>query len=298
VLLAASSALAAGHEPARALLRDVLAVIDEHFWSEQEGASRESYDREWRSLEDHRGANSNMHMCEALLAAAEASERSELAKRAGRIATKLIDGFARANGWLLPEHYDSSWRPLLEYNRERLDDPFRPYGATIGHSLEWSRLVLSVGLATGETEGWCLEAAEGLVARALEVGWDRHAGGLYYTVDWDGSPANGDHYWWPIAEGITAAAYLARITGRPPYEHWYRRFWEFAAEHLIDHERGGWYAQLDADNRRKVKPWYGKPDIYHSLQACLLPILPVAPSLVGAIRSALREVTPSAQVSQ
>jgi sulfoquinovose isomerase len=284
VLLAAGSALAAGHERASTLFGDVLAVIDEHFWSEAEGACRESYDREWRSLEDYRGANSNMHMCEALLAGAEVGERPELAQRAARIAAKLIDGFARSNDWLLPEHYDTSWRPRLDYNRERLDDPFRPYGATIGHSLEWSRLVLSVGLATGDLEGWCLEAAEELFARAIEVGWDRHAGGLFYTVEWDATPANSDHYWWPVAEGIAAAAYLARITERSPYEQWYRRLWEFAGDHLIDHERGGWYAQLDCDNRRKVHPWYGKPDLYHALQACLLPVLPVAPSLVGAIR--------------
>ena len=48
-------------------------------------------------------------------------------------------------------------------------------------------------------------------------------------------------------------------------------FWEFAAAHLIDHERGGWYPMLDEHNVRKSHPWYGKPDIYHSLQACLLP---------------------------
>jgi mannose/cellobiose epimerase-like protein (N-acyl-D-glucosamine 2-epimerase family) len=285
VLLAATSALAAGHRQARAVLDDVLAVIDAHFWSEAEGACREAFDRSWRPIEEYRGANSNMHMCEALLAAAEVCERPGLAARADRIAAKLIDGQARANGWLLPEHYDTSWRPRLEYNRDRLDDPFRPYGATIGHSLEWSRLVLGAGIASAAPDGWHTEAAEALFGRAVDVGWDADVGGLAYTVGWDAAPANPDHYWWPIAEGIAAASYLERVTGRGPYQEWYRRFWDFAAAHLIDHERGGWYAQLDASNRRKVHPWYGKPDLYHALQACLLPVLPVAPSLVGAIRA-------------
>ena len=40
------------------------------------------------------------------------------------------------------------------------------------------------------------------------------------------------------------------------------------------------------DNLPKVHPWYGKPDVYHSLQACLAPLLPVAPSLIGAVRLA------------
>ena len=30
--------------------------------------------------------------------------------------------------------------------------------------------------------------------------------------------------------------------------------------------------------------WSGKPDVYHSLQATLIPRLPVTPSLAGALR--------------
>ncbi|HUA03940.1 MAG TPA: AGE family epimerase/isomerase [Solirubrobacteraceae bacterium] len=285
VLLAAASALAAGHADASAIFDDALAVIDERFWSEADGAaSTEAYDREWQPLEPYRGANSNMHLCESLLAAAEVGERPDLAERAARLASRFIDGQARAHGWLLPEHYDTSWQPMLDYNRDHLDDPFRPYGATIGHSLEWSRLVICARVATGRSEEWFLEASEAMFERAVSVGWDGSHGGLAYTVDWDGAPANPDHYWWPVAEGIATSSYLLRITGRDLYESWYRTFWEYAATYLIDRERGGWHPELDRENRRKVHPWYGKPDIYHSLQACLLPLLPVASSAVGAVR--------------
>ena len=285
VLLAASSALAAGHASAAALFDDVLAVIDEHFWSDDESASAEAFDRGWRELEAYRGANSNMHLCEGLLAATEAGARPELAQRAARLATKFVDGHARENGWLLPEHYDLSWTPRLDYNHDHLDDPFRPYGATIGHSLEWARLAICTGLAAGQRDDRLLAAAEALFDRAVTLGWEQRHGGLAYTVDWTGAAANPDHYWWPIAEGIATSAYLLRVTGREIYETWYRRFWEFAATHLVDHTRGGWYPQLDVRNRRKEHPWYGKPDIYHALQACLLPILPPAASAAGAIRA-------------
>jgi sulfoquinovose isomerase len=285
VLLAAASAVAAGHDRAGSLFDDALAVIDEHFWSERDGAATvEACDREWRALEAYRGANSNMHLCESLLAAAEVGARPDLADRAARLASRFIDRQARAHGWLLPEHYDLSWEPLLEYNRDHLDDPFRPYGATIGHSLEWSRLVLCARIATGSGEDWFLEASEAMFDRGVDAGWDRRHGGLAYTVDWSGASANRDHYWWPVAEGIATSSYLLRVTGRERYEDWYRTFWEYAATHLIDHERGGWYPELNAHNHRKNHPWYGKPDIYHCLQACLLPVLPVASSVVGAIR--------------
>ena len=57
VLLAAASAVAAGHSDASALFDiDALAVIDEHFWSEHDGAATtEACDREWRPLEAYRG---------------------------------------------------------------------------------------------------------------------------------------------------------------------------------------------------------------------------------------------------
>jgi mannose/cellobiose epimerase-like protein (N-acyl-D-glucosamine 2-epimerase family) len=285
VLLAASSALAAGHD-ARSLYDDVRTVIDEHFWSEDDGAARESFDANWDELEAYRGANANMHLCEAFLAAAGSTGDQELVERASRVQRLLIDGHARRHGWMLPEHYDPRWQPCLGYNHDHLDDPFRPYGVTIGHLLEWSRLLGSTWVATKERDRWVRQAAGDLFDRAVGVGWDDEHGGLSYTVDFDGSPANPDHYWWPVAEGIGASAFLAQLTGDAMYEAWYRKFWDFAGAHLIDHARGGWYPELDPANRRKLGPWYGKPDLYHALQACLLPLLPPSPSLAGALRLA------------
>ncbi len=63
------------------------------------------------------------------------------------------------------------------------------------------------------------------------------------------------------------------------YEEWYRRIWDFSAVHLIDREHGGWHPQLDADLKPKSDPFFGKPDIYHALQACLIPLLPTTGSI-------------------
>jgi mannose/cellobiose epimerase-like protein (N-acyl-D-glucosamine 2-epimerase family) len=284
VLLAASSAIIAGHDAGRPLFDDVLGVIDDRFWSEADGAARESFDRGWHELEPYRGANSNMHLCEALLAAASAMDRADLAERAVGIARRLIDGEARSRRWLLPEHYDSLWQAEPEFHRDRPDDPFRPYGVTPGHLLEWSRLCCSAWLATGRRDAWLVEAAEQLFARAVEIGWDEQHGGIIYTVGWDATPVNDDHYWWPVAEAIAASAFLARLVGGADYGGWYERFWDFASTYLIDHERGGWYPQLDAENERKSGPWFGKPDLYHALQACIIPGVAPAPSVAASLR--------------
>jgi mannose/cellobiose epimerase-like protein (N-acyl-D-glucosamine 2-epimerase family) len=49
------------------LLDEAIDIIDTYFWSEDEGAMRESFNRDWREEEAYRGANSNMHATEAFL---------------------------------------------------------------------------------------------------------------------------------------------------------------------------------------------------------------------------------------
>jgi len=87
---------------------------------------------------------------------------------------------------------------------------------------------------------------------------------------------------WVVAEGIGAAAVLAKRTGDEIYETWYRAFWEFADRYFIDAERGGWRHELDETNRPASTIWHGKPDTYHAYQAALLPLLPLGPTLAGA----------------
>jgi mannose/cellobiose epimerase-like protein (N-acyl-D-glucosamine 2-epimerase family) len=56
--------------------------------------------------------------------------------------------------------------------------------------------------------------------------------------------------------------------------------------HFIDHEKGGWHAELDENLKPKRGFFTGKPDIYHALQACLIPLYPVTGSLTKAIAEA------------
>ena len=76
--------------------------------------------------------------------------------------------------------------------------------------------------------------------------------------------------WWPCAEGIAAAATLQQVSDRPEYAQWYRRIWQFSATHLIDHTRGGWFAELDQNLQPDETIFEGKPDLYHAVQACLI----------------------------
>ncbi|MGH7910831.1 MAG: AGE family epimerase/isomerase [Candidatus Dormibacteraceae bacterium] len=284
VLLGASSALLAGRPGAETTFAAVTRAIDEHFWSERDGLSVEEYQTDWSQLASYRGQNSNMHLAEALLVAHEASGERIHLERARSIATRLIGEQARTHAWRIPEHYDARWHVDPEYNRDDPEHVYRPYGTTPGHSLEWARLLLQLVGLLGHDDGWMVDAARRLFARAVEDAWPAR-GGLFYTVGLDGRPLNRDRYWWVMAEALGAASYLTRVTGEPAYERRYREFWDWVDAHLIDREHGAWRFVLDDELQPKGRPWTGKHDLYHLLHACLLPLLPVGRGPAAALRA-------------
>jgi len=284
VLLAAASAKCVGHPRADALLSDVAEVLDQHFWEAHAGASKEEFAQDWTPFSDYRGQNANMHLAEALMAAFEVTGERGFLDKAGSIADLILRRSAAAADWRVPEHYRADWSIDREYKGS---DMFRPYGVTPGHALEWARLALQLWELGGRTVDWLPDAARGLFARAVGEGWDAARGGLYYTLEWNGAPRVRDRLWWPCCEAIGAAAFLGALDGGPEYEGWYRRLWGFCAHHFIDRRRGGWRMQLD-DSLRPITGYFvGKPDIYHAVQACLIPLYPTDGSLT---REILRQV--------
>lgn len=287
VVLAAASAALAGRQGGEELLAEALRVAEEHFWQEAEGAVVESFDRSFTTAEPYRGVNANMHTVEAYLAAADASGDDVWLQRAYRMTERVIDGYAREHEWRIPEHFTAEWQPLLDYNAEAPTDPFRPFGATVGHWLEWARLILHVRAALGArgeaVAPWLLESARSLFDRAVAEGWAVDgAEGFVYTVDFRGAPVVHARMHWVVCEAIAAAAALYTATGERRYGEWYARWWEHAASVLIE-EPGAWRHELDRDNSPAHGTWAGKPDIYHALQATLLPRLPLAPGLTAAV---------------
>ena len=292
VALAASSAVVAGRPGAQALLSAVIQVILAHFWSDEEGAMRESFARDWLSEEAYRGANSNMHSTEAFLALADVTGDAQWLDRALRIVEKVIHQQAAARQFQVVEHFSRSWAPLPDYNREHPADGFRPFGTTPGHSFEWARLMLhlesALRKAGRDAPGWLLEDARQLFDQACRHGWDVDgAPGIVYTLDWENRPVVRHRLHWTHCEAAAAAAALLQRTGEQQYEEWYRTFWEFNETLFIDLEHGSWRHELNEHNIPSEDIWPGKPDLYHAYQATLLPVLPLAPSLATALAAAV-----------
>ncbi|MGH3308219.1 MAG: AGE family epimerase/isomerase, partial [Nocardioides sp.] len=241
----------------------------------------------------YRGVNSNMHTVEAYLFASDATGDPVWRQRAVSICDRLMNDAARHNGWRIPEHFDERWTPDLEYNVDEPAHPFRPYGATVGHWLEWARLALHLRAALGSSAPeWLLNDAVGLFDAAVREGWATDgADGFVYTVDWEGRPVVRERMHWVVAEATATAAALHAATGEPAYGAWYATWWDHIADAFIDPERGSWRHELDSKNRPSDTVWKGKPDTYHAFQATLIPRLPLTPTLAAALRDGLLDQT-------
>jgi N-acylglucosamine 2-epimerase len=90
-----------------------------------------------------------------------------------------------------------------------------------------------------------LDSIEG----ALEFGWDREYGGLYYFMDVDGLPplpleAN-MKLWWPHTEAIYASALAYSLTSEQRFLTWLERVDAYAFAHFSDPDHGEWFGYCD-----------------------------------------------------
>ena len=293
VILASSSALLAGRPGAEELLEEALKLYDLRFWNEEEGLACDTWNTEFTVLDDYRGINANMHTVEAFLAVADVTGKEAYRERAGRIIRHVI-GWAEANNWRIPEHYTVDWKPDLEKNKEKPDDPFKPYGATPGHGIEWARLITQWALSSykedKEQAKPFIEAAEHLFHQAIADAWNEDgAPGIVYTTDWEGKPCVHDRMHWTLAEAINTSAVLYRVTGKQQYADVYAEFMKYLDETVLDHVNGSWFHQLDQNNQLIGTVWPGKSDIYHALQAMLIPYRSVDLSIACAVKESERK---------
>lgn len=288
VCLAASSGYLAGIPAANELLNDSQKVYEEQFWEDDTGLSVDTWNTEFTELDSYRGINANMHTVETFLAMADATGDELYRVRAGRIIRHVIE-WAVNNYWRIPEHFTSDWIPDLEFNADRPDDPFKPYGATPGHGIEWARLIVQWALSTYSEQNDrmpYIQAAEQLYGRAMTDGWNADgARGIVYTTDWTGAPLVHDRMHWTAAEAVNTSAVLYHVTGNGKYADDYSEVLRYIDEQVIDHVNGSWFHQLDRNNHIMNTVWPGKSDLYHAVQATLIPFYNPAISIATAVKN-------------
>ena len=276
-LLAYATACRAGIEEARPWLAETWTLLEERYFDERFGLYRDEADPAWH-FSDYRGQNSNMHLTEALLAAAAATGEQRFLERALTLADHMTRRQAAKAGGLVWEHYDRDWEVDWNYHRDAAKDLFRPWGFQPGHQTEWAKLLLSLDealRARAAAPAWLRPRARELFDAAVARAWDGEYGGLCYGFAPDGTVSDDDKYFWVQAESIAAAARLAsagrleNAASTGTYWQWYERLWAYAWQHFVDHRYGAWYRLLDRRNRKysDEKSPAGKTD-YHTMGAC------------------------------
>ena len=271
VLLAYSTALKAGIREAAQWMDETWQLLEARYWDADAKLYRDEADAHWQ-FSTYRGQNANMHMCEAMLAAYQASDDVRYLERALTLADTMTRRQAALADGLVWEHYHLDWTVDWDYHRDDPKHLFRPWGFQPGHQTEWAKLLMILEpllLERGREEAWIASTARHLFDTALARSWDNQYGGMCYGFAPDGSICDDDKYFWVQAESLAAAALLHARTGAAEYDQWYGKLWAYAWEHLVDHRYGAWFRILTRDNRSysDEKSPAGKTD-YHTMGAC------------------------------
>ena len=268
VLLAYSTAVKAGVLEALPWMDETWELLEKHFFEPGPGLYRDEADANW-NFSSYRGQNANMHMCEAMLAAYEASQDRRYLDRALLLADHMTRRQAAKAEGLVWEHYDIHWNVDWNYNKDNPKHLFRPWGFQPGHQTEWAKLLMILDrFGEGKAPAWLLPTARHLFDEALKHAWDDEFGGIAYGFGPDGPVCDDDKYFWVQAESLAAAALLSERSGDPSYAAWYDKIWAYSWEHMVDHEFGAWFRILTRDNRKydDEKSPAGKTD-YHTMGA-------------------------------
>lgn len=268
VILSFAAAHEAGIDGAAEGIATTFNIMEKRLWDAGIGLYADEASPDWSVVGAYRGQNANMHSCEALIAAFEATKQTDYLDRACAIAKTITIDLAGKSDGLIWEHFTQNLEIDWDYNKNDPKNLYRPWGFQPGHQVEWSKLLLT--LYGHRPDKWMVERARSLFDRAFDLCWDNDQGGIFYGFAPDGTICDDDKYFWVQAEAFSAAARLHTQTGDDEYTHHYKRIWQYAWDNMIDHKHGAWYRVLTAANLRlsDEKSTAGGKCDYHTIGAC------------------------------
>lgn len=128
-----------------------------------------------------------------------------------------------------------------------------------GHSLEASWFIYNESIYSGDKT--IAEKAEKIFAAALNIGWDKEYGGIFYFKDIEGKPIEAYEHdmklWWPHNEAIIASLLMYKNTGKKEYEDWFYKLCDYAFSAFSDPAYGEWFGYLRRDGKPTEPPCKG-----------------------------------------
>lgn len=147
-----------------------------------------------------------------------------------------------------------------------------PGTASYGHDIEGSWLLWEAAEVLGDPE--MLQRVKpvcvALCDHASRYGIDTD-GGIIDEGDYDGRPTHTRKVWWSQAEAAVGLLNGYQLTGEERFLQSSMKSWDFIEAHIIDHDRGEWFSQLNRECQRiqnfeKAGPWKCP---YHNARACM-----------------------------
>ena len=247
-LLAYSKAFAVGVVEAKSYVAETYDLLEAHMWEPKHGLYAEEADAEW-VVDPYRSESGNLHTCEALIAAYEATEEARYLDRALLLADNICNRQAGLAKGLVWEHYRDDWSVNMEFsNGAEALTIFRPWGYQPGHQVEWARLLISLNRYAPAI--WLVAKARFLFDVAVKQAWDPEYGGLAYSFDPSGKVCDWDKIFWVQCESIGTAAMLAVSTRSEEYWQHYDRLWKYSWQHMVDHKHGSWYRRSNRQGQQ------------------------------------------------
>lgn len=222
--------------------------------------------------------NTSIHLLEAFTELFRVWPDEQLRLRLVELQELLMHRMIDARGYV-NQYFHEDWTPVsFEHHAlDRYREVMHWDHVSFGHDVEIAYLLYESELALGgEKLPEIRQLGKKLLDHALMHGWDAQNGGLYDAGLYrDGRMhlVSKHKAWWAQAELLNTL--LMMHCFEPEDAHAYdqlaRRTWDYISTWLIDHERGGWYAQgLDqspeAANGLKSQIWKGA---YHNSRALL-----------------------------
>jgi len=274
-LLAYSKAAAVGVVEAKEYMNETFELLESHMWEPKHGLYAEEADAQW-VVDPYRSESGNLHTCEALIAAYEATKEARYLDRAVLVADNICNRQAGLCKGLVWEHYLEDWSADMQFdNDSEALKIFRPCGFQPGHQVEWARLLITLNKYAPAI--WFVPKARFLFDIAMAQAWDNEHGGLAYSFDPSGSVCDWDKIFWVQVESIGTAAMLAIGTKQDQYWDHYDLLWQYSWKHMVDHKHGSWYRRL---NRQGEKYFAEKT----KAKLCVDPDYHILGALDGALK--------------
>ena len=268
LMLAYANALQAGISESGLWLEETYTLMEKYFWQPESGLYADQLSADLQRLDSYRGQNANMHACEAMIAAYEATNDSKYLQRAMQLAENIVVRSTATTEGLLWEHYTIDWQVDWDYNKNDPQNLYKPWGYQPGHFTEWTKLLLM--LQSHQPTDWLLERAQLFMDVALKYSWDDLHGGLSYGFDPDYLICDDNKYFWVQAETLAAIAWLMHHLDGETYKKPFTDLAAYIEKHFIVPDQNIWYRLLNRQNQQ-TEEWIAAPGAkcdYHNLGAC------------------------------